>query len=296
MPDFPNVIDSTMVVAFRACPTKFYKSFIQNLSSTPSVDLQFGGAVARGLEAGRKAFYAEGKSEDEAFTTMLHAALVYWDNFQPPEGHAKNMDSLLLALDTYHRQWPFSTDSVRPLFGDRGIEFSFALPLPIEHPNTGDPILYAGRFDMIAELSGLPHIVDEKTSGRSTTSQWAESWTLRNQFIGYCFAAQAQGIPVEHVLVRGISVLKTRIDLTQALVNIPSYMRIRWYDQLLRDVNRMVAAYNEGYFDLNLGDTCTAYGNCMFLPSCKAKVPDEWNSVYQSRTWHPLFRNPEGKA
>ena len=43
----------------------------------------------------------------------------------------------------------------------RGIEFNFALPIPVNNPSTGDPILISGRMDAICDFAGGVYIVDE---------------------------------------------------------------------------------------------------------------------------------------
>ena len=295
---FPRLIDSTMLVAWRACNRKWELEFGENLAPDgKSVDLHFGGAVAAGLEAARKAFYLEGKSEAEANNIGLNAALIYWGNFQAPDGHAKNGNSLLLALDGYYRQWPFSSDPLKPMIfspDKAGIEFTFACPTPVEHPDGGH-IAYGGRFDMLGILEGVNHIVDEKTTGRGFSSNWSQSWNFRNQFIGYVWGCHNYGIPVAHVLVRGLSILKTKMDFTQAIVTVPDHIIERWYNQVIRDLTMMVQQWKQGYFDLNIGDTCSSYGNCPFLPVCTAQTPSEWYTMYSERNWDPLKKNPTEK-
>jgi hypothetical protein len=288
-----------MLVAWRACNRKFELEFSENLAPDGrSVDLHFGGAVAQGMQSAREAYFVRGLPPAEAHNVGMNAALEYWAGFPSPEGHAKNGNSLLLALDGYFQQWPLGTDPLRAVMlgeSKAAVEVTFAHPiLEVEHPD-GGPLVYAGRYDMLGEIEGVPYIVDEKTTGRGFSAGWSQSWTLRNQFIGYTWAAQQEGFAVSNVLVRGIAVLKTKLDFTQAIVTIPNHLISRWYSQLTRDLARMVEQFRSGYFDLNLGDTCSSYGNCPFIPVCSAISPQEWFSMYSERNWNPLKKNPTEK-
>lgn len=298
MRSLPRLIDSTMLVAWRACNRKFELEFAENLAPDgKSVDLHFGGAIAAGMEGARDAFYVRGLPEAEAVNEGLRTAGKYWGSYIGPEYHAKNADSLLLVLDAYFKKWPMGSDPLKPMmFGEKaGIEFTFALPIPeVEHPD-GGPFMYGGRFDMLGLIDDIPYIVDEKTTGRGFSAAWSESWSLRNQFIGYTWGARTSGLYVSNVLVRGIAVLKTKLDFTQAIVAVPEHLIIRWYNQVVRDLWRMRSQWEQGYFDLNLGDTCSSYGNCPFMKVCTAQTPSEWFSMYSARNWDPLKKNPTEK-
>lgn len=289
----PPVIDSTMLVTWRSCPQKFYLSFCENLAPAgQSVDLLFGGAVARGLEVARKAFFQDNQSARHAQALGVNAALAFYGDFIPPEKKMnKSWESLLVTMYAYFDQWPLATDPVRPYKG--AIEFSFCLPIPGAFRPDGTQWLYAGRFDMFAEIDGMLHIVDDKTTGASFSFSWSESWALRNQFLGYVWAARQHGFNVSKVLVRGISVLKTKIDFAQALAHFPEHMLQRWLVQTSKDLNTISDQWKDGYFDYNLGDTCTSYGGCPFNTVCSAGEPSEWFSMFAKRNWDPVRQNPE---
>ena len=54
---------------------------------------------------------------------------------------------------------------------------------------------------------------------RQLGDSWARQWELRGQFTGYCWAAREAGIDVNGVLVRGVSILKTKYGSAQAITN-----------------------------------------------------------------------------
>lgn len=290
---FPELIDSTALVTWRACAQKGALSHFDLLTTGPSVDLHFGGAIAAGLERARKDYFQAGLPPREAENNGLDAAWTFWADFTPPDNHAKSLPSLLQAMDGYFKQWPLDTDEVRPLSSTHGIEFTFALPIDeVLRPDRPEPILYAGRFDLLGTLDTMLCLVDEKTTGRSFSSSWSQGWNLRNQFLMYVWACRRSGIALDKVLIRGISILKSGITYIQLPVFYPEFLVERAYRQVVRDLRRMADQWHEGYFDYNFGDTCSTYGGCPFLDVCSAMNPHEWHSMFLKRSWNPLQKDP----
>lgn len=298
---FPETIDSTMLVLFRACPHKFLLSHCANLSTIDeSVDLLFGGAIAKGLEVARKSYHIGGMDARKAENHGTNAALAYYGNFVPQKDTAKTWEGLLLTMREYFTRWPLDQDPARPI-DNKAIEFSFAWDIPEALRPDGRPYIYSGRLDQLADLQGLTYVEDEKTTGQAFPYNWHEQWEIRNQFMGYVWAAQRAGYNVERALVRGICVQKTKISFLPAFAHYPPYMIERWYKQLVRDLNKMTQHWLElertgdiSSFDRNLADACTSWGKpCMFKLPCTSEVPQDWLSAnYSHRVWDPTAHNP----
>jgi len=174
--------------------------------------------------------------------------------------------------------------------GKRGIEFSFAEPTDVQHPESGDPIIYAGRMDAIMEMDRMILGEDDKTASQLGTS-WPRQWDLRSQFTGYTWGALQSGIKLDGFLVRGVSILKTRYDTMEAITYRPTWQIDRWYAQLCRDIETMKRAWEEGYFDYNLDHACTEYGGCPFRDVCLMKDPQPLlEQRYERRRWDPVKR------
>ena len=294
--DFPDVVDSTMRAAYVACPKKFFYEYIYQIAPQGSNrDLIAGGAFAAGLCAVRKAYYENGLDLDLALAKGMEAIVREWGSEDLFDDYVKSQTRVLYALDYYFEQYPLPTDYVQPfpLGGGRfAIESSFALPIPgTAHPTTGDPILYAGRYDMLGVRDGVLYIVDEKTTKQLGPS-WSTNWTLRSQFTGYVWGAQEFGHPVAGAIIRGISFLKERNDTAEVIVMRPKWQIERWLTQLTRDVNRMIEDYKSGYWDYDLDAACSHYGGCPFLRLCDNQNPDALvNLYYEERKWDPLRRD-----
>ena len=280
--------------SFRSCPQKAYLQYVEHWKpQTQSVHLVAGGAFASGIEAARNAFYCLDQSPEDAEAVGLQALIKHYGDFDCPADSAKSLERMCGALEFYFTAYPLGADSAEPITlpdGRRGIEFSFAEPLPILHPVTGNPLLYTGRSDMIAERAGGVYIYDEKTT-TSLGPSWGRQWEMRSQFTGYTWAARRQGIRTDGCIVRGVSILKTKYDTLEIPTYRSDFELDRWEEQLLRDLKRMIAMWEEGYWDFSLDGGCTEYGGCSFTRVCKSSDPQQWLPVmFEQRVWDPLAK------
>lgn len=293
-PPFPMAIDSTMLGTFRSCPQKLFRTYMQHWKpQSDSVHLIAGKAFAEGVEIARRAYYEENQSAEDSVAYGLKALINSYGDFECPPDSAKSLERTAGALEFYFHSYPLGHDGAVPLsFPDdrRGIEFSFAQPLPINHPISGDPLLYTGRADMVAEALGGIYVYDEKTAS-SLGASWGRQWDLRSQFTGYCWAAREYGIAATGVIVRGVSILKTKYDTQQAITYRTPWEVDRWLDQSCRDIERMIESWKSGHWDYNLDHACTEYGGCSLTTICKSKDPEAWLPMYfTQRVWDPLAR------
>jgi len=291
---FPAVLDSTIMAAFKSCPHKAHLEFVQHWKSqSPSVHLRAGAAYASGLEAARVAFYIDGSTPDDAIALGLQALLTSYGDFECPPESAKSADRTAGALEYYFSQYPLGTDKAIPMTlpgGKRGIEFSFLEPLEIIHPESGDPLLYSGRMDMMVDYEGMHLGEDDKTTSQLGAS-WPRQWDLRSQFTGYVWGARCAGIKLDGFLVRGVSILKSKYDTLQAITYRPGWMIDRWYEQLHRDIKRMLVAWESGQWDMNLDHACAEYGGCQFRGVCQMQRPEPLlRQQFERRKWDPVAR------
>ena len=292
---FPQVWDASMLNAFRSCPHKWMREYGEHWKPKSSnVHLQAGAAFAKGLEDAREAFYVSNLSAEESIQKGLKSLMASYGDFIPPEGSAKSLDRMLGALEFYFDRYPLGSDPAVPsiIGGKRGIEFSFAEPLPLTHPISREPLIWCGRADQIVDYAGGVFISDDKTTSQLGSS-WARQWDLRSQFSGYCWAAKQSGIKVQGVLVRGISILKTKYDTAEAITYRPEWFLERWLLQTTRDISRAMEMWlhGNGYFDYSLDEACTAYGGCMFRQVCLSQDPQPFLDVgFERRYWNPLTR------
>jgi len=293
-PLFPPTIDSTILSTFRACPQKAFRQYIEHWKpKSESVHLVAGKAFASGLEASREAFYINGMGQEDAEGAGMVKLIKEYGEFQCPSDSAKSLERMCGALEFYFANYPLGADGAEPITlpgGGRGIEFSFAEPLPVAHPTLGSPILYTGRSDMVAHRLGGIYVYDDKTTS-SLGASWGRQWEMRSQFTGYIWALAQHGVKANGALIRGVSILKTKYDTLEISTNRSPYEIERWHDQTVRDIERMKKMWEEGYWDYNLDGSCTDYGGCPLVQVCKSSTPENWLPVnFQQRVWDPLER------
>jgi hypothetical protein len=298
---FPTTIDSTMRAAFSACPTKFRNSYVLKRSaSAQSVHLIFGGAYAKGLETMRRAFYEQNLTLIESCEAGQKALVKYWLSTgftSEPENTPKTLARCVQAFDSYLSHFNPSEDYLAPLtFGDSGeraIEFSFALPIPtVFHPQTNEPLLYSGRFDMLAQsTAGALFIVDDKTAGQLGKSL-SNSMRLKSQFTGYMWACQQYNYNPSGIIIRATQALKTKIEHAELVEQRPTFMVDRWLEQLVSDAKRMVSMWENDRFDHSYDEACGSYGGCEFQDACVAPNELEVLEMFGIREWDPLHVEP----
>lgn len=296
---FPSLIDASLLASFKSCPELCRKIYLEHhKSKLPSVHLHAGGAFASGIERTRTAFFVEGKDSDTAVAEGVGELLRFYGDFECPADSAKSPERMAGAFEFYWSNYPLGEfddhqNRIDPVIlpgGKRAIEVSIAEPLPIDNPDTGDPLIYCGRLDAILNYAGGRYITDEKTTTQLGAS-WSRQWDLRSQFTGYAWGARQIGIKVDGALVRGISILKTKYDTQQAISYRPDWVIDRWYAEMLVWVQRLVECYTSGLWLHNFDHSCAEYGGCQFREACSTQDETPWLETYfERREWNPLLR------
>lgn len=299
-PPFPTVFDSSSIAAARSCGQKFNLEYCHHWKpGEVSVHLHAGGAYAHGLEAARRAYYVDGKDETTAIALGAKALMERYGSFECPPDSAKSLERTLGALEFHFARYPLGEDKATPIHvpteKKRGVEMGFTEPIDLEdpemrHPETGDPLLYAGRADMIVDYEGMVLGLDDKTTSQLGAS-WPRQWDLRSQFTGYSWGFRQSGINLKGWLVRGVSILKSKYDTLEAITYRPDWQIERWHAQLKRDVLRIREQWERGYFDFNLDHACTEFGGCPFRQACLMKDPEPLLKMqFTRRKWDPIHR------
>lgn len=294
-PIFPSLWDSTMLSSAKSCWNKFFNEYIMHWKPKDlSVHLHAGASFASGLEAARAAFYVEGKSAADSEALGLGKLLTHYGDFECPADSAKSAARMAGAMEFYFDNYPLGADGANPITlasGKRGIEISFSEPLPLAHPVTGDPLLYCGRLDMAAHYAQGLFVEDDKTTSQLGAT-WSKQWDLRSQFTGYCWGLwKCAGIKPNGVLVRGVSILKTKYDTQQAITYRSDAQIEEWYQVTLDTIQEALARWKSGYWRKTLDHACSEYGGCAFRQPCLSPNPQPWLETYfERRLWNPLTR------
>ena len=302
--DFPAFIDSTFRKEFDSCNLAgYYSHFRKIVPVGGNIHFHFGGCFAKGLEHMRLAFYGEGLSVQDALAAGAKAIILEWGDFPPVEKVPnKTLESCLDALYSYVEEYTLGEDSITPLMidGKPAVEFTFALPIPnvlfpeegsvLLHPQTGEPMLYTGRTDMLGNYGKAVFVDDEKTSG-SLGASWAKQWKLSSQVTGYFWAVKQFGFEVQGVLIRGVGILKNSITHLEVIEYRPRWMVDRWLRQLNKDFYTAVESWKNNDWEMSLDTACSNYGGCDYLGLCEVEHPEDWiDTHYEKRDWDPLAK------
>lgn len=290
---FPEVFDSSMLASFKKCPEDFRKSYIEHWKPKElSIHLHAGKAYASGMEVARKAFYIDGRSHEDSVALGVGELLRAYGDFECPADSAKSAERMAGAFEFYFDNYPLThQDFVPVLLGEkRGIEFNFVEPLPLLHPETGNPLLYCGRLDALVNYAGGIYIMDEKTTS-SLGASWGRQWDLRAQFTGYAWGCRKAGIRVEGAIIRGVSILKTKYETQQPITYRPEWQIDRWYSEMLEWIQDIQLCWERKRWKHNLDHACAEYGGCQFTRCCLSEDEQPWLDTYFSRRrWDPILR------
>lgn len=239
---------------------------------------------------------AQSECLEEGFLTFTRL----WGDYEPPPTVGKTFERTWAAVEEYFKQYPLTSDPIRPYSTDftQGVEFKFGIPLPFTHPDTGDPLLFGGRADLLGYYRDIPAIVDEKTTGALGAS-WADQWKMRGQFHGYVWAAREIGIPVKVVVIRGVAILKTKITTMEVIkMDFPEHMLNRWKRNMLSKIQNFINMYEylrdnpdktpEDILPMSFSDACISFGGCSFVDLCLSPDPSRWYGDFGVRNWNPL--------
>lgn len=299
-PPFPEAVDSTWINDFKNCAQKFEYSALEGLRlREESIHLIAGAAFAKGLEVTRKYYHIYCTKQPGHEGIALAYGLIalirsYGDPTLPPQGTNKTVDRMCGALVYYFDTFPLATDHLQPyeLSSGPAIEATFAFPTSITHPTTGNPILYAGRFDMIGVYKSVAFVVDEKTT-EALGPSYPKQFDLRSQLTGYMYGAIGQGVNIKGSIVRAIAILKTEYKHLEIINYARKWELDRWKEHMESHLRWAVDMYRVNYWPLNLGDSCNLYGGCPYRPLCKKEHPSNEKSKYAIVRWDPLKRERE---
>lgn len=288
---YPEVLDATALSAMR-CPRKFDLGTVLRYrpAGGTNIHLRAGAAYAKGLEVARLS-YCNGSDPADCLERGVEALITEYGDADPGNT-AKSLDRMVGALEYYFDQYPLDDDPARIATpgGVPAVEWSFALPLPFNNPDTGQPLLYAGRTDCLVEFCGGLYAEDDKTTSALGMS-WSKQWELRSQFIGYAWAMRELGLRPQGTIVRGVSILKTKYETAQAIVNSPDWKISEWVEHRNFLIAKSLEAYQNGYSEPALDETCNEYGGCSFKAVCQIppKNRQAWlDTSYEENDWNPL--------
>lgn len=301
---FPEYVDNSMRKELVKCEKAAHYRYEAGLEAkeTTRADIIAGVAFAKGMEVMRKEYYDKGTSAKNAVERGVAAVMARYGNFVPDKNTTKTVQRMAGAITYYAQEFPLDEEKLRPIKlpdGPHAIEVQFQEEIPIEHPTTGKPLIYCGRFDMLAIQDGKAWVVDEKTTSQMG-DKWSNQWFLDSQMTGYCWGARKlldknglQDVPIAGAYINGIAIRKYDYEAVRLPVYREQWELDRWYEQMLRDMRRWKRAYEDESHNMALDHACSFYNNpCQFAPLCKSRNPERLlDGSYVMRRWNPTERD-----
>lgn len=291
-PSFPLALDNSTLSTFRSCERKAMYQYKYHLKPFgANIHLVAGGTYAKALEVFRLSFYQFGMSHEDSLAAAIYEGIKEWGDNDTFEGEQKSLWNTLYAVIAHFEEYRPQTDYIQPLFvrGKPAVEFTFALPLDEEHPDYHQPVLYTGRFDMLAVFNDSPFVEDDKTAA-TLGAQWATQWEMSSQITGYVWAARTFGHNVAGAILRGTSIQTYDIKHAVSTQYRDDNAINRWMWQTLEDTRRLKQVwYTDDKWHYNLGFECA---RCPYRVLCRAHDWREWvDGNFEVRIWDPLAIN-----
>lgn len=325
---FPKILDNTIVSGWETCPAKAFMSYFLHLKPKGTrVHLHAGKCFAKALEVYRLNYFVPTSPNyhkpEESMLEGLRALIKDWGYDEEVdrefEHTNKTFDRIVELYLGYFTRFGYKTDPMKPAFfnGIPMIESNFTLQLDLNHPDTGDPLLFHGRYDMLIDYHSGIFVYDDKTCSQ-LGKMWADKWATRSQFTGYCYGARANGYPVIGAVVRGSCVYKNDVGYAESISYRKGWELDKWWEDLHHSAHNMIETYGQlrnkiedqkgkktpinpiqltrnvparGMFS----EACQAYGGCEFLPLCKSEFPQRWLSDFAVDIWDPTNPDKEEK-
>ena len=298
LPGLQLAIDSTSLGEFKLCPRRYYYSIVLGYQPrAESVHLKFGILLHQAREHYEHKRSA-GLTHEDALDYALDVALrATWNQElgRPwiSDHKVKHRQSLIQTI-VWYLDSKAKNDPLRTIMlanGRPAVELSFRFDSGWRSEATGEPILFCGHLDRIAEFNGEHYIPDIKTTSRQLDPSWFASFTPGNQFSMYSLAGRvAFGLKIKSIIVDGVQVASGFSRFARAPVERRDETIDEWYAETGEWLKQMDGCAASGKWPQN-DKSCDAFGGCPFRPVC-SRVPSargRWlETDYAKRVWDPL--------
>jgi hypothetical protein len=284
--------DSTSLGWLKQCPRMYQYFMIEGWRGrTGQVHLDFGIWFHQALEVYYK-LRAQGESHDDSVhqVTQLMLQETWLDG--KPWTHDfksnKNRETLVRSVVWYLENW--KDDPAKTLVLDDGtaaVELTFKMELDYG-PEDGTNYLLSGHLDRIVTLGDDTFIMDHKTTEKTLSANYFDSFKPDNQMTLYTVASQVVfHTPVKGVLIDGVQVLVGGTNFARGV----TYRNPEEIEEWLADTSvwlRQAEAFaEEDYWPMNDKSCrfCTFREVCDKSPSMRPRMLE---SHFDHRPWNPL--------
>lgn len=298
-PSLQLAVDSTSLGEFKVCPRKYYYSIVCGLQAPEeSPHLVFGIALHRARETYDKA-RTKGQDHEQALQKTVGDALAGtwnkalgrgWMSGHPNKNRLTLIRTIVGYLDELAQNDPLETLILAS--GQPAVELSFSLAFGTRTLTTDEPWVICGHMDRIAELNGLPYVVDVKSTERPLAPGYFAQFNPNNQFSLYDFAGRVLfGVETHGIIVDAIRVTATLNEFQRQIIPRDTSQIEEWVEDTRHWLGELESCAATGRWPMN-DKNCMQYGRqCEFLPLCSRPqaARELWaRGKYGKRIWDPL--------
>lgn len=270
-------INSSSVEIIQTCRRKAYYALHRNLrGEEESEALLFGTAIHRAMEA----FYSAEIVNGERKLTLEEFQDAFVDVASQTLAHLPDSDKRSIAngkkiLEKYwdvyaNDPWVVVRDEKGP-FVERKFELKCHL----------NDVIIHGQIDCLLQNVETGEIVvcDHKTSS-SLGSDFLNRIKPNIQFSIYAWAAQVLGYKVNRVMVNGIQVAKTKVDLLRVFTERNSHDLLEMFDTIEDSIALYTHAELSKNWPINSA-SCGNWGGCQYRDICSLNAPFRETAIQQ---------------
>lgn len=298
LPGLQLAIDSTSLGEFKTCPRRYQFSIIEGWQPREqSVHLSFGIWLHSGRERYERLRF-QGQTHDDALDSTLDWLLRAtwnkdlgrpWASDHKTKHRPGLIRTLVWYLDEYGADDPLQT--IRRADGQPAVELSFRFDSGLVTSSTGEPLVFCGHLDRLAELNGEPYISDLKTTGHTLDAHFFKQFSPDNQMSMYDLAGRvAFHVPVRGLIIDAAQILTDSTRFQRGLVPRTPDQADEWLAETGRWLRRMEQSALDGVWEAN-DKACGLYGGCQFRDICSRppRQRETWlEAGFTRRVWDPL--------
>lgn len=282
--------DNTSLSAFKDCPKKYEYGILKGYrgrNTSPALLFgnsyhatveHFDASIAKGVER-ELALYLAIK---EAFRLSVGG---FGDDTK------RTRLSLIRSLVYYADQ--FKNDPIKThIFqnGKVGLEMSFRFQLPFS-AYSGEPFLYAGHIDKLADYSRSLYALERKTTTTTLGDAFFERYTYSSQIGGYVYAGKVVfDTPVSGAIIEGLQVAVNFSRFGRTIVHRVNDHLEEWLKDLEYWIRQVEYSAKWNYWPHNT-EACMKYGGCPFRSVC-FKSPSVRQLIldteFRIEKWNPM--------
>jgi hypothetical protein len=291
--------DGTSVAAYEKCPRYYKLRYLDGWQPRHrSEHLTFGGVFASALELHCK-LVAEG-SDNPLRAVIRQAMIDTWVIEYDEDGNedggtpwlslhpTKTRETLIRSIVWYVENFiDDPTETVVLSNGKAAAELSFSIPLSAD-------ILYCGHLDRLVSYSGGKYVMDQKTTGTTTTPRFFDGFKPDVQMGGYTWAGkQLFDLPLSGVIIDAVQIAVGFTKFVRGFVTYPEPLLVEWHDNTISTIAEAKRSHEANVYPMRRS-SCGNYGGCEFRRVC-SRIPAHRETILhaefeRAERWDPLQR------